>query len=125
MVRRGTTRHMCYLVFMGTARKRVNLTLTEMEERFLDAITTSGTPEHGAYLRHLGADDPGSGAAEVPEPTYADAVHVVLRLGLGHLESELAEISYAAEAAEHGPADRALAAARRARLAAAALRTDG
>jgi hypothetical protein len=91
---------------MPTTRQRVNLTLTEMEQRFLEAVVAEGTIEHDFYADYL-------------ESTYgllsrslADIVHVVLKLGIERLEHEAAEISYAAEAAAETDEDRALRAAR-------------
>lgn len=108
---------------MPTTRRRVNLTLTEMEERFLDAITTAGTAEHDAVIRYLESQAMGMDASA--PLGAADVVHVLLRIGIDQLESELADISYAAEAAAHTPERRARMEAMRARLIAAVARTDG
>jgi hypothetical protein len=90
---------------MTTTRQRVNLTLTDMEQRLLEAIVTDGTTEHeifNDYLERLGTtENPRS-------PAVADVVHVLLKLGIERLEEEAAEISYAAEAAATTDADRAL-----------------
>lgn len=90
---------------MPTTRRRVNLTLTETEERFLDAITTAGTAEHDAVIRYLESQAMGLGAS-APFGA-ADVVHVLLRMGMDSLESEIADISYAAEAAARTAEDRA------------------
>lgn len=107
---------------MATTRQRVNLTLTEMEQRLLEAIVTAGTPEHEAFARHLSAHGTYTWA-EARAPGLADVVHVVLRMGLERLELESAEASYAAEAAAQAETDRASTAARRRRLGASAART--
>jgi hypothetical protein len=112
---------------MPTTRPRVNLTLTEMEQRLLEAIVTDGTTEHDVYvdyLRRAGYLAPGQGD-ERPAPGLADAVHVLLKLGLDRLQDEAAEISYAAEAAAETDADRAVKAARQRRHVAIATRADG
>ena len=112
---------------MPTTRQRVNLTLTDMEQRVLEAIVADGTTEHEVflqYLRRAGHLTPG-GAGDGPGPGLADVVHVVLRLGLERLEAESAEISYAAEADAVTEADRARTDALRRRLAASATRDDG
>jgi len=94
---------------MPTTRRRVNLTLTEMEERFLDAIMTAGSAEQDAVLRYLEWQAMGKGAPPGSSLGAADIVHVLLSMGIDKLEHELAEISYAAEAALHDPEDRAAA----------------
>ena len=94
---------------MPTTRRRVNLTLTEMEERFLDAIMTAGSAEQDAVLRYLEWHAMGRGAPPGPSLGVADVVHVLLSMGMDQLEHELAEISYAAEAAADDPEDRAVA----------------
>lgn len=108
---------------MPTTRQRLNLTLTEMEQQFLEAIVTEGTTEHEFYLRYLesryGAP---SGRSSLG---LADVVHVVLELGLERLETEAAEISYAAEAAAATESDRAITTALRRRHVASAARDDG
>ena len=114
---------MCYRMCMPTTRRRVNLTLTEMEERFLDAITTPGTAEYDAVLRYLESQALGLGAAA---PLGAgEVVHVQLRMSMDQLEGEIADISYAAEAAAQTPQDRARIDALRARLIGAVARADG
>jgi hypothetical protein len=86
----------------------VNLTLTEMEQRFLEEIVTEGTIEYQIYMDYLGRSGlPGQGSP----PALADVVHVLLNLGLERLHEEAAEISYAAEAAAETDADRAVTAA--------------
>jgi hypothetical protein len=90
---------------MPTTRPRVNLTLTEMEQRFLEAIVTEGTTDYeiyADYLRRAGL------SVDTAQPTLADVVHVLLELGLQRLHEEAAEISYAAEAAAETDADRAI-----------------
>ncbi|SRR5260221_1854976 len=112
---------------MSTTRQRVNLTLTDMEQRVLEAIVTDGTTEHDVfleYLRRAGNLTPGA-ADDVPAPGLADVVHVVLKLGLERLEAESAEISYAAEASAATEADRAITEALRRRHMASATRNDG
>jgi hypothetical protein len=112
---------------MTTTRQRVNLTLTDMEQRVVEAILTEGTTEHDVflqYLRRTGHPTPGQ-TDDVPAPGLADVVHVVLKLGMERLEVESAEISYAAEASAATEADRARTAALRRRLAASAARDDG
>src|SRR5215467_7714882 len=94
---------------MSTTRRRVNLTLTEMEERFLDAIMTAGSAEQDAVLRYLEWQAMGKGAPPGSSLGAADIVHVLLSMGMDQLENELAEISYAAEAAAEDPEDRAAA----------------
>jgi hypothetical protein len=110
---------------MPTTRRRVNLTLTEMEQRVLGAIVTAGTPEHDAFVRHVRPGQPDDQGSDVPVLGLADVVHVVLRMGLAQLEIETAEASYAAEAGVHDEAARASTMALRRRLAASATRTDG
>ena len=90
---------------MPTTRRRVNLTLTDMEERFLDAITTPGTGEHAAAIRYLGSGAMGEAAVDGGPINVADVVHVLLSMGIDRLEHELGEISYAAEAAAYSPDD--------------------
>ena len=97
---------------MPTTRRRVNLTLTEMEERFLDAIMTAGSAEQDAVLRYLEWQAMGKGAPPGSSLGAADVVHVLLSMGMDQLENELAEISYAAEAASYTPEDLALQRAR-------------
>jgi hypothetical protein len=107
---------------MPTTRPRVNLTLTEMEQRFLEAIVTEGTTDYEIYtdyLRRAGL------SVDTAQPTLADVVHVLLELGLQRLHEEAAEISYAAEAAAETDADRAVRAYLRRNLLAIATRDDG
>jgi hypothetical protein len=107
---------------MPTTRQRVNLTLTEMEQHFLEAIVTEGTTEYEIYvdyLRRVGL------SGEASPPALADVVHVVLNLGLERLHEEAAEISYAAEAAAQTDANRAVSAALHRRHVASAVRADG
>jgi hypothetical protein len=80
---------------MPTTRPRVNLTLTEMEQYFLEEIVTEGTVEYEMYMDHRRR----SGLDVTSAPALADVVHVLLELGLQRLHEEAAEISYAAEAA--------------------------
>ena len=107
---------------MPTTRQRVNLTLTEMEQRLLEAIVTEGTTEHDFYVRYL---ESRYGLPGGPPLGLADVVHAALRLGLERLEEEAAEISYAAEAAAETEEDRAITAALSRRLAEIAARDDG
>ena len=107
---------------MPTTRQRVNLTLTEREQRLLEAIVTEGTTEHDFYVRYL---ESRYGLPGGPPLGLADVVHVALRLGLERLEEEAAEISYAAEAAAETEEDRAITAALSRRLAEIAARDDG
>jgi hypothetical protein len=91
---------------MTTTRQRVNLTLTDMEQRLLEAIVTDGTTEHEIFADYLER----TGQAEnARSPVVADVAHVPLKLGIERLEEEAAEISYAAEAAATTDADRAIA----------------
>ena len=108
---------------MPTTRQRVNLTLTEMEQRLLEAIVTEGTTEHDIYVRYLESRYglPGGGLP----PGLADVVHVLLNLGLDRLEEEAAEISYAAEAAAETEEDRAITETLHRRHVASAARDDG
>jgi hypothetical protein len=107
---------------MPTTRPRVNLTLTELEQRFLEEIVTEGTVEYEIYMNHLRR----SGLyGEASPPALADVVHVLLELGLERLHEEAAEISYAAEAAAETEEDRAISAHLRRNLAASAARNDG
>jgi hypothetical protein len=109
---------------MPTTRPRVNLTLTEVEQRFLEAIMTDGTTEHEIYVDYLRR----AGLDVVSKPALADVVHVLLELGLERLHEEAAEISYAAEAAAEGAAEtdagRAIAAARHRRHVESAVRAE-
>jgi hypothetical protein len=89
----------------------VNLTLTETEERFLDAITAGGTAEHDALVRLLESESGRSTAAADQPLGLADVVHVLIGIGFDRLEFDLAEISYAAQAAGSTPEDDARAAA--------------
>jgi hypothetical protein len=107
---------------MPTTRQRVNLTLTEREQRLLEAIVTEGTTEHDFYVRYL---ESRYGLPGGPSLGLADVVHVALRLGLERLEEEAAEISYAAEAAAETEEDRAITAALSRRLAEIATRDEG
>jgi len=106
---------------MPTTRPRVNLTLTEMEQRFLEEIVTEGTVEHEMYVDYRRR----SGLDVVTPPALADVVHVLLELGLQRLHEEAAEISYAAEAAAETEEDRAISAQLHRNLAASATRNDG
>jgi hypothetical protein len=106
---------------MPTTRLRVNLTLTEMEQRFLEAIVTEGTTDYEIYVDYLRRAGLSVDAAQ---PTLADVVHVLLELGLQRLHEEAADISYAAEAAAETDADRAVRAALRRRHAASAARAE-
>jgi hypothetical protein len=112
---------------MPTTRQRVNLTLTEREQRLLEAIVTEGTSEHEFLVRHLQSQygSPGGTPGGTPALGLADVVHVVLKLGLERLEAESAEISYAAEASAATEADRAVTAALRRRHVASAARAGG
>jgi len=94
---------------MSTTRRRVNLTLTEMEERFLDATMKAGTAEYEAVVSYLESQAMGQGEPAGSSLGLADFVHVLLRMGMDRLEYELAEISYAAEAAAQDPQDGAAA----------------
>jgi hypothetical protein len=107
---------------MTTTRQRVNLTLTEMEQRLLDAIVTDGTTEHDEFVDYL---ERSGQAGDVRSPAVADVVHVLLKLGIERLEEEAAEISYAAEAAATTDADRAITEYLRDNLIALAARDDG
>jgi hypothetical protein len=107
---------------MATTRLRVNLTLTEVEQRFLEAIVTEGTTEYEIYVDYLRRAER---AGEDSRPALADVVHVLLNLGLERLHEEAAEISYAAEAAAATDADRAVTAYLSRNLAAIAARDDG
>jgi hypothetical protein len=106
---------------MPTTRPRVNLTLTEMEQRFLEAIMTEGTTEHEIYVDYLRR----TGLAVAPEPALADVVHVLVELGLQRLHEEADDISYAAEAAAQTDVDRAITAARHRRHVESAARAQG
>ena len=107
---------------MTTTRQRVNLTLTEMEQRLLEAIVTDGTTEHEIFADYLDR----LGTAENLRPrAIADVVHVLLKLGIERLEEEAAEISYAAEAAATTDADRAITEYLRDNLIAIAARDEG
>ena len=108
---------------MPTTRQRVNLTLTETEQRLLEAIVTEGTTEHDIYVRYLESRY-GLPSGRLPLG-LADVVHVLLNLGLDRLEEEAAEISYAAEAAAQTDGDRAITAALSRRHVASAARDDG
>ena len=90
---------------MTPTRQRVNLTLTEMEQRLLEAIVTDGTTEHDEFVDYL---ERSGQAGDVRSPAVADVVHVLLKLGIERLEEEAAEISYAAEAAATTDEDRAI-----------------
>jgi hypothetical protein len=90
---------------MTTTRQRVNLTLTDMEQRLLEAIVTDGTTEHEIFADYF---ERLSTAENVRPKAIADVVHVLLKLGIERLEEEAAEISYAAEAAATTDADRAI-----------------
>jgi hypothetical protein len=114
-----TTHSVCYDKRMPTTRQRVNLTLSELEQRFLEAIVTESTAEHDFYVPYL------ESTYGLPSRSLADIVHVVLKLGIDRLEHEAAEISYAAEAAAETDEDRALSAARRRRFVEIATRDDG
>jgi hypothetical protein len=120
-----STHLVCYIACVPTTRPRVNLTLSEMEQRFLETLLTAGTPQHDALRQHLGGrhlQGQDGGAAGLG---LADVVHVVLKLGLERLEAEAAERSYAAEASTRTEADRARTAALRRRLAIGTARTYG
>jgi hypothetical protein len=106
---------------MATTRPRVNLTLTDMEQRFLEAIVTEGTTDYeiyADYLRRAGLSSEGT------TPALADVVHVLLDLGLQRLHEEAAEISYAAEAAAETDEDRAIRAYLHRNFAASVARDD-
>jgi hypothetical protein len=107
---------------MTTTRQRVNLTLTDMEQRLLEAIVTDGTTEHDEFVGYL---ERSGQAGDVRSPVVADVVHVLLKLGIERLENEAAEISYAAEAAARTDADRAVTAELRRRHVASAARDNG
>jgi hypothetical protein len=107
---------------MATTRPRVNLTLTEMEQRFLEEIVTEGTTEHDFYIRYLQSE---YGLTDRSPVSLADVVHVLLKVGIDRLEHEAAEISYAAEAAAATDVDRAVTDAMRRRHVASAARDDG
>ena len=107
---------------MTTTRPRVNLTLTDMEQRFVEEIVTEGTAEHDFYMRYLQSE---YGLAERSPASLADVVHVLLQVGIDRLEHEAAEISYAAEAAAATDADRAVIAFLSQNHAASAARDEG
>jgi hypothetical protein len=98
----------------------VNLTLTDMEQGFLEAIVTEGTTDYEIYVDYLRR----AGLAVDSAPALADVVHVLLELGLERLHEEAAEISYAAEAAAETEEDRAITAALRRRHVASAARAE-
>lgn len=107
---------------MTTTRQRVNLTLTDMEQRLLEAIVTDGTTEHEIFVDHLERTGQNEGDHS---PVVADVVHVLLKLGIERLEDEAAEISYAAEAASTTDADRAITDFLQDNLIATAARDEG
>jgi hypothetical protein len=76
-----------------------------MEERFLEAITTAGTAEHDAVMQYIESLAARTGTPAGSSLGPADVVHVLLRMGMDRLEYEVAEISYAAEAAACKPED--------------------
>ena len=102
---------------MTTTRRRVNLTLTDAEERALTSLATADTPQRAALASHYTTMRPST-------DIDAELVHLVLDIGLKRLEMEAIEASYAAEAAAYTDEDRALTAARRRRLAAVADRDN-
>jgi hypothetical protein len=106
---------------MATTRPRVNLTLSEMEQRFLETIMTEATAEQEFYLGYLQSTYGLSGGS----PGLADVVHVLLKLGIDRLEHEAAEISYAAEAAAETEEDRAVTAFLMGNHVASATRNEG
>jgi hypothetical protein len=101
----------------------VNLTLTEMEERFVDSIIEAGA-NYETVMRHLTEQAEALGVRVGPPLGLADIVHVLLRLGMNQLDYDLAEISYAAEAAADDAEDRAISAALQRRLLASTLRDE-
>jgi hypothetical protein len=105
---------------MPTTRPRVNLTLTEMEQRFLEEIVTEGTVEYEMYMDYRRR----SGLDVVSQPALADVVHVLLELGLQRLHEEAAEISYAAEAAAETEEDRTILTTRHRRHIEIAVRSE-
>jgi pantoate kinase len=105
---------------MPTTRPRVNLTLTEMEQYFLEEIVTEGTVEYEMYMDHRRR----SGFDVASAPALADVVHVLLELGLQRLHEEAAEISYAAEAAAETGAGLGIGAARHRRHVESAVRAE-
>lgn len=107
---------------MATTRPRVNLTLTEMEQRFLEEIVAEGTTEHDFYIRFLQSE---YGLPDRSPVSLADIVHVLIKVGIDRLEHEAAEISYAAEAAAATDADRAVTAYLSQNLGASAARDEG
>lgn len=107
---------------MATTRQRVNLTLTEMEQRFLEEIVAEGTTEHDFYIRYLQSE---YGLADRSPVSQADVVHVLIKVGIDRLEHEAAEISYAAEAAAATDEDRAVTDALHRRHVASAAQDDG
>ena len=104
-------------------RRRVNLTLTEDEERALQLLTDPHSPQHQAFVRRAqrSANHP---AMPTPGRPDAELIHQVLAIGLAHLEEEASAASYAAEAAERGEERRQVTAALRRRLAAKAAEQD-
>jgi len=92
---------------MPTTRRRVNLTLTETEERFVDSIIQAGA-DYETVMEHLTEQAAALGVRVGGALGVADIVHVLLRLGMDRLDYDLAEISYAAEAAANDPEDRAI-----------------
>src|SRR5260370_34873019 len=89
---------------MPTTRQRVNLTLTEMEQRLLEAIVTEGTSEHEFLVRYLQSQygAPGGGSAL----GLADVGHVVLKLGVERVGAGTARITRARGATAATPAHR-------------------
>jgi hypothetical protein len=109
---------------MPTTRPRVNLTLTEVEQRFLEAIVTEGTTDYEIYVDYLRRSGLAVDTAQPTPLALADVVHVLLELGLQRLHEEAAEISYAAEAAAETDADRAIRAYLHRNLIASVARDD-
>jgi hypothetical protein len=50
-----STHLVCYIACVPTTRPRVNFTLSEMEQRFLETLLTAGTPQHDALRSTSGA----------------------------------------------------------------------
>ena len=89
----------------------------------MDSIIEAGA-DYEAVARHLAEQAAALSIRVGPSLGLADIVHVLLRLGMDRMEYDLAEISYAAEAAVDAPEDRAISAALQRRLLASARRDD-
>src|ERR1041384_2156751 len=100
---------------MPTTRRRVNLTLTEDEERALKQLADPHSIHHQVLAGRTRPSGTGRSNAAKEGRLDADLIHRVLAIGLAQLDEEASAASYVAEAAERSEAEHEVTAALRPR----------